>query len=76
MHVKVGDKVIHRQVKGACSYLARHTEWLHFGLGKASQVKSLVIDWPNGERQVVAGIPVNRRIRIVEGGAPEEPLPQ
>ncbi len=41
---------------------------LHLGLGSATRVERLEVFWPvSGETQVFSGLPVDRRVRIVEG---------
>ncbi len=54
-----------------------------FGLGTAAVVDSLIVRWPWHTRQIHTGLPVNRRLTVVEGGGvtgvhePETPeLPQ
>jgi len=40
---------------------------IHFGLGDATQVDSLVISWPSGITDIYTDIAVNRRLTIIEG---------
>ena len=42
--------------------------WLHFGLGDAVEVDSLLIEWPSGTRNVHTHVAVNHRFTVVEGG--------
>ncbi len=39
---------------------------LHFGLGGASKVSSLVIMWPSGKRQVLNNVKANQYLTVVE----------
>lgn len=40
---------------------------LHFGLGDATRVDSLVLRWPSGAVETFTGIETNRAYRVVEG---------
>ena len=57
-----------REVRGGSSYQSTHDLEVHFGLGKAKQVKSLEVRWPNGAVQKFTKVSGNRRYRLKEGG--------
>jgi hypothetical protein len=40
---------------------------VHFGLGSATQVDQLTIQWPSGEKQVLDNLPGDRHIVVEEG---------
>ncbi len=46
--VHVGDKILHRQVKGGGSYLSSSDPRLTIGLGAAARVDRVEIRWPSG----------------------------
>ncbi|MCB0794217.1 MAG: VCBS repeat-containing protein [Flavobacteriales bacterium] len=50
---------------------------LHFGLGEGQHVDTLIVDWPNGKRTLLAGIAADQVIRLhqEEATAGPEPLP-
>ena len=48
-----GDKVLTRQVLGACGYLAQSSRVLHFGLGDRTGIDRVEITWPSGRRQTI-----------------------
>lgn len=53
----------HRQtseVRGGGSYLSQNDLRLHFGLGTATKIDSVVVDWPKSGKQVVSGSAVDR----------------
>lgn len=64
-----GGKVQRAIVHGGVSYLSQNDRRIHFGLGSAARVDRLEIRWPNGERQVIEGLPVDR-IRTIRQGEP------
>ncbi len=41
---------------------------VHFGLGKATRIDSIEIDWPSGVKQEVVPPCINRIFNVVEGG--------
>ncbi len=49
------------------TFKSQGTPDVHFGLGAATRVDRLVIQWPSGREQVLAGVAANRRIVITEG---------
>ena len=55
-------------VKAGSGFLSEHSKELLIGLGASERVKSLTVEWPSGAKQIVADVPLNVRLRIVEGG--------
>jgi hypothetical protein len=52
---------------GQSGYLSQSQIPLYFGLNEATQVDEIVVRWPSGKKQVVAGpIESNRLIGITE----------
>ncbi len=43
--------------------------WLHFGLGAASIIDSIKVEWINGATNVYTNVPVNQNATIIENGA-------
>lgn len=59
---------------GQSGYLSQSAIPLYFGLGAGDQVDQVVVQWPSGTRQVLAGpIPPNQQLVIVEDESPREP---
>lgn len=54
-----------RRVAGQSGYCGQ-TLQLHFGLGAASAVDSLVIRWPSGITQVLTNVPADTGLTIIE----------
>ncbi len=53
-----------RQVGAQGPYASQHSPVEHFGLGQRTKVDSVIVDRVTGERQVLTGVPVNRRIKV------------
>jgi hypothetical protein len=56
-----------REVKSGSSYLAQHDLRVHVGLGRATVVDRLEIQWPAGTKEVLRRLPANSILTIVEG---------
>jgi len=70
-----GPRRIHRAV-GSVSSFGGSPARQEIGLGDATRIVDLEIDWPgSSSRQVVTGVPLDARIRVVEGQAGFERLP-
>ena len=55
-----------REVRTASSYLSQNPLTLHFGLGEAPRVETLVVLWPSGKSQRIVDPPRNKRLKIWE----------
>jgi enediyne biosynthesis protein E4 len=66
--LRVADRTLVRWVTGGSSYLSSHDKRVLFGLGNLppSHRVDVEIVWPNGGKQVVPSLPINRYHRIVE----------
>ncbi len=56
------------EVRSGGSYCSQNDLRVHFGLGKATTVKSLEIRWPSGQVDKLANLPVNKIMVVKEGG--------
>ena len=66
------DNKAHRQVRhvmSQTSHAAQNSLIQHFGLGAASKVDSIIIEWPSGKRQVLTEKSANQKITVVESGS-------
>ena len=57
-----------RQVQAGSGFLSQHSKELLFGLGQSRKILKLVVDWPSGKTQVFSDVPLDRRLRLEEGG--------
>ncbi|MGB3939915.1 MAG: CRTAC1 family protein [Candidatus Manganitrophaceae bacterium] len=56
----------YREVSGGGQRFSQGSGPIHFGLGQASTVDAISIEWPSGQRQILTGISVNQHIKVVE----------
>jgi hypothetical protein len=54
-------------VRSGSSYCSESDHALTFGLGKDTQVTSLMIEWPSGEKQVLGNVAANQFLTVEEG---------
>ena len=67
VQVVAGGRRTVRAVVGGGSYYS-HSEFpLHFGLGRATDLDTLEITWPNGQRQSWSSLAANRKYVFTEG---------
>ena len=59
------------EVRANSSFESASDSRLHFGLGKAASVESVVIHWPSGLIQNAGPMPADRAITIREASGPE-----
>ncbi len=77
---RVGDdQPLLRTLHAGDGFLAQSSKWLHFGLGRAGGIDRVIVRWPGSrEGEVFAGVPMNARCVLTEGGGTvieEEALP-
>jgi Flp pilus assembly protein TadD/peroxiredoxin len=60
-----------RIVQSGSGFLSQHSKELLIGLGASERIVKLTVAWPSGETQVFTDVPLNARVRIVEGRALE-----
>lgn len=70
------DGVQFATVTTASSYLSSSDKRVHFGLGKASTIRSIEIHWPSGIAQTLKDVAADRIIEIEEPGASAAPAAQ
>ncbi len=59
------------QVSAGGGYASQNPLGLHFGLGSATRIDSLIIRWPGGPVQHLGALEADRYYRVIEGRAPE-----
>ena len=57
-------KVVH----AGSGFLSQHSKELIAGLGSSTRIQKLTVTWPSGTTQVFTDVPLNVRLRLVEGG--------
>jgi len=56
-----------QEVRSGGSFCSQNDLRLHFGLGNATQVKRLEVQWLGGAKEILEEIPANRFITVQEG---------
>lgn len=57
-----------RHVEGQSGYCGQNLV-LHFGLGNAAMIDSMIVQWPSGVTQVFTSIQPNRNLTVTENGS-------
>ncbi len=55
-----------RELSPMTGYLSNNEALLHFGLGKESSIRELIVDWPSGEKQRFTDLEVDRLYTVTE----------
>ncbi len=58
---------IHQTLSAGDAFLSQSSKWLHFGLGEADSIESVLVRWPSGKRETFKGCQLGNRYRLVEG---------
>jgi hypothetical protein len=53
-----------REMQAGSSYLSSEDPRLHFGLGPATEVRELIVLWPDGEETVLSDVQVNQIVVV------------
>jgi len=64
LRVTAGGRTQSSIVRGAGSYLSINDRRPHFGIGKATRVERIDIEWPNGEKQTLTDVVANRFVTV------------
>ena len=67
VRVTTGTRTQMRDIKAGSSYLSQNDLRAHFGLGTATTVERLEVQWPSGERETIRDVAVNQIVTIQEG---------
>ena len=67
VEVTVGGKVRYAEVRSGASFESASDPRLHFGLGTATRIDSIVIRWPGGQVDKIGPEPADQLITIQEG---------
>ena len=66
IRIRSGDRWQTRVVTAGSGYLSGSSLRQHFGLGKATHVDEVSIDWPSGEHSELRDLEVDRLHRVTE----------
>jgi Tfp pilus assembly protein PilF/peroxiredoxin len=59
-----------RVLQAGSGFISQHSKELLFGLGKSTRIDKVTVRWPSGRTQLLTDVPLNRRVRLEEGGEP------
>ena len=66
--VQIGQTIQYREANGAEGhFLSQGAGPLHFGLGQATVVDQITVNWPSGSNQILSNIPANQEVSVIEG---------
>lgn len=67
---KTDEQTQFNEVRSGGSYYSQNDLRVHFGVGKASNVKTIEIRWPSGKVDVLNDVTTNQLITVKEGSSP------
>ena len=76
VRLKIGDKIITRQLTGGSGYQASNSKRLTIGLGLSLAVDELEVQWPSGIRKVYRDIQADQEWLILESSIKPLMLPR
>ncbi len=56
-----------REIRSQSGYAGQNSLTAHFGLGDASSVDTLYVDWPGSGREMLTGVSVDQYLTLTEG---------
>jgi len=72
--VEAGGMTQLDEVRGGASYLSQNDLRLHFGLGHAASMDSVVVRWPTGKTESFKNVAADKIYTIVEGQGIKQPI--
>jgi hypothetical protein len=63
----VGSSTVVREVRAAYSYLASNDPRIHVGLGKATSIRDVTVQWPGGVREKFDDVTAGRIVVLRRG---------
>jgi len=67
IQLKSGGQTQHQYLTLTRGFQSSVPPTLHFGLGEATIVDTILIVWPDGYQEVVTNVPVNQQLEIIKG---------
>lgn len=68
IRVTINNQTYYRYHHGA-AFFGQSIKPVHFGLGAATNIDTLVVIWPNMEKEIFTNIATNQLIKVVQGGS-------
>lgn len=67
--LKQGDNSQYQELTLVHGYISSMAPQLHFGLGKETYIDTLEVEWPDGKKQFIPNIEINKKHKIVYADA-------
>ncbi|MBI4461319.1 MAG: CRTAC1 family protein, partial [Acidobacteria bacterium] len=65
--LKVGSRRLVDEVRSGSSYISQSDMRVHFGLGRATKIDYLEVQWPSGLRERFSEVPIDTIVTVEEG---------
>ena len=69
-----GSQPLIKTLRAGESFLSQSSKALHFGLGSAEAIDSVIVQWPGGGTETFTGITVDQRYQLVQGSGEARPI--
>lgn len=64
--IRVGNQWQHRLISAGLSFLSQEPAEAHFGLGSATRIDEVRINWPDGRTSTRMSVPANRTLQLLD----------
>ena len=75
IEVVVGNRTQMHQVAAQAPYLSQNYQTVHFGLGQATVIDRITVNWPDGAQTTLEGVQADREIVIYQRPSTHEVVP-
>jgi len=65
---------IAKTLRAGEGFLSQNSKWVHFGLGDATDIQRVVVDWPGGDREVFQHVVLDARQVLAQGAGEPKPI--
>ena len=72
--IVAGSQPLIKTLRAGESFLSQSSKALHFGLGSAEAIDSVIVRWPGGGTETFTGITVDQRYQLVQGSGEARPI--
>lgn len=70
MYITLGDQVQMRELHASTNFVAQEPGRVpHFGVGSATVIDNVRVEWVNGETTILTNVPTDQHISIPSGEA-------
>lgn len=70
-----GQKPLIKTLRAGEGFIGQSSKWLHFGLGKTTDIEKVTVRWPGAGVQEFSGIASDSRYQLVQGSPKAHPIP-